>query len=66
MNERHTFDSVHPQSTSHLIMKRSIPVVPVLIGPQIPRHEREETHERYCRALLTLFVPWRSVQDLRA
>ncbi|CAF1235501.1 unnamed protein product [Rotaria sp. Silwood1] len=58
MNERHTFDSVHPQSTSHLIIKRSIPVVPVLTGPQIPRREREETHERYCRALLTLFMPW--------
>ncbi|CAF1447824.1 unnamed protein product, partial [Rotaria sp. Silwood1] len=66
MNERHTFDSVHPQSTSHLIIKRSIPVVPVLIGPQIPRREREETHERYCRALLTLFMPWRSVQNLCA
>ncbi|CAF1385286.1 unnamed protein product, partial [Rotaria sp. Silwood1] len=66
MNERHTFDSVHPQSTSHLIIKRSIPVVPVLTGPQIPRREREETHERYCRALLTLFMPWRSVQNLCA
>ncbi|CAF2905994.1 unnamed protein product [Rotaria sp. Silwood2] len=66
MNERHTFDSAHPQSTSHLIIKRSIPVAPVLIGPQIPRREREETHERYCRALLTLFVPWRSVQNLCA
>ncbi|CAF4978930.1 unnamed protein product [Rotaria sp. Silwood1] len=64
MNERHTFHSAHPQSTSHLIIKRSTPVVPVLIGPQIPRREREDTHERYCRALLTLFVPWRSVQDL--
>ncbi|CAF4529264.1 unnamed protein product [Rotaria sp. Silwood2] len=60
MNERHTFDNIHPQSTSHLIIKRSIPVVPVLIGPQIAHREREETHERYCRALLTLFVPWRS------
>lgn len=64
MNERHTFDSAHPQSMSHLIIRRSIPVVPVLIGPQIPRREREETYERYCRALLTLFVPWRSIQDL--
>ncbi|CAF4388492.1 unnamed protein product [Rotaria sp. Silwood2] len=64
MNGRHTFHSAHPQSTSHLIIKRSTPVVPVLIGPQIPRREREDTHERYCRALLTLFVPWRSVQDL--
>ncbi|CAF4696997.1 unnamed protein product [Rotaria socialis] len=39
-------------------------IVPVLVGPQIPRKEREETRERYSRALLTLFVPWRSVHDL--
>lgn len=64
MNERHTFHRMHPQSSSHIIIKRSTPAVPVLLGPQIPRHDREETRERYCRALLTLFVPWRSVQDL--
>jgi hypothetical protein len=64
MNERHTFESAHPQSSSHLLIKRNTPVVPVLLGPQIPRRDREDTHERYCRALLTLFVPWRSVNDL--
>ena len=64
MNERHTFESAHPQSLSHLIIKRSTPVIPVLLGPQIPRREREETCERYSRALLTLFVPWRTVHDL--
>lgn len=66
MNERHTFESIHPQSSSHIIVKRATPVVPVLIGPQIPRSEREETRERYCRALLTLFVPWPSVHNLCA
>ena len=66
MNERHTFQSSHPQSSSHLIIKRSTPVIPVLLGPQIPRREREETRERYSRALLTLFVPWRTVHDLCA
>ncbi|CAF4921564.1 unnamed protein product, partial [Rotaria sp. Silwood1] len=60
MNERHTFASAHPQSSSHIIIKRSTSVVPVLLGPQIPRREREETYERYCRTLLTLFVPWRN------
>ncbi|CAF1357094.1 unnamed protein product, partial [Adineta steineri] len=64
MNERHTFASAHPQSSSHIIIKHTTPVVPVLLGPQIPRREREETSERYSRAILTLFVPWRSVQDL--
>ena len=37
MNERHTFESAHPQSSSHIIIKRTTPVVPVLLGPQIPR-----------------------------
>lgn len=64
MNERYTFESAHPQSSSHIIIKHTNPVVPVLVGPQIPRQEREETRERYSRALLTLFVPWRSVDDL--
>ncbi|CAF4153602.1 unnamed protein product [Rotaria sp. Silwood2] len=66
MNERHTFESVYPQSSSHIIIKHTTPVVPVLLGPQILRREREETRQRYCRALLTLFVPWRSVHDLCA
>ncbi|CAF4546951.1 unnamed protein product, partial [Rotaria magnacalcarata] len=61
MNERHTFASLHPQSSSHTLIKHTNPVVPVLLGPQIPRREREDTRERYCRALLTLFVPWRSL-----
>ncbi|CAM4822210.1 unnamed protein product [Rotaria magnacalcarata] len=66
MNERHTFANLHPQSSSHILIKRANPVVPVLLGPQIPRREREDTRERYCRVLLTLFVPWRSVNDLCA
>lgn len=39
-------------------------VIPVLIGPQIPRKDREETMEKYCRAILTLFVPWSTCTDL--
>ena len=45
-------------------MKYSEPHVPVLYGPQIPRQDRDDTRERYCRALLTLFVLWRTVTDL--
>jgi hypothetical protein len=36
----------------------------VFIGPQIPRKDREETQERYRRAIATLFIRWRSVKDL--
>ncbi|CAF2108235.1 unnamed protein product [Rotaria magnacalcarata] len=40
------------------------PIVPVLLGPPVPRRDREDTRERYCRSILTLFFPWRSIQDL--
>ncbi|CAF3292858.1 unnamed protein product [Rotaria sp. Silwood2] len=66
MNERHTIESVHPQSSSHIIIKHTTPVVLVLFDSQILCREQEETRQRYCLALLTLFVPWRSVHDLYA
>jgi hypothetical protein len=46
------------------MMEYSQPHVPILYGPQIPRRDRDDTRERYNRALLTLFVPWRAVADL--
>ena len=64
LQERHTFMAEHPQEKSHGIIKRTAPIIPVLIGPQIPRQDREETQERYNRAIATLFIPWRSVRDL--
>ena len=64
LQERYTFTSEHPQAKSHGIIKRTEPVFPVLVGPQIPRQDREETRERYSRAIATLFIPWRSVRDL--
>ena len=64
VSKRYTFQKEHPQATTYLIMEHSDPQVPVLFGPQIPRKDREDTRERYCRALLTLFVPWRTVRDL--
>ncbi|CAF1559154.1 unnamed protein product, partial [Adineta ricciae] len=64
--ERYTFMREHPQAISHGIIKRLNPVTPVLLGPQIPRRDREETQERYSRAIATLFIPWRSAKDLCA
>lgn len=63
-NERYRFQKEHPQAGTYLMMKYSEPHVPVLYGPQIPRRDRDDTRERYSRALLTLFVPWRTVSDL--
>jgi hypothetical protein len=64
VSERETFQDGHPQSSSHINIKRKKPVVPVLIGPPIPRKDREDTRERYCRSILILFFPWRSFQDV--
>ena len=36
----------------------------MIIGPQIPRAARTDTRERYCRAILTLFRPWRNINHL--
>ncbi|CAF4737429.1 unnamed protein product, partial [Rotaria sp. Silwood2] len=38
--------------------------VPVIYGLQISRRDRDDTRERYCRAILTLFVLWHTVTDL--
>ena len=62
--ERECFQTGHPQASSHMNMKRTSPVVPVLLGPPIPRQDREETQARFGRSILTLFVPWRSVFDI--
>ncbi|CAF3851983.1 unnamed protein product [Rotaria sp. Silwood1] len=54
-NERFPFQKQHPQASTHLMMKYSESHVPILYGLQIPRRERDDTRERYTRALLTLF-----------
>ena len=40
-------------------------VVPVPIGPALPRRDVVESRARYCRLILILFKPWRTVHDLR-
>ena len=55
LNDRWLFRTDHPQYCSHMLIRRSFAVVPVLVGPAIPRHDREDTAERYARAILTLF-----------
>ena len=63
-NKHHPFQKQHPQASTHLLIEHSQSSVPVLYGPQIPRRDRNDTQERYSRAILTLFVPWRTVSDL--
>lgn len=63
-NDRFLFKSDYTLYESHCLVKRSVPFVPVLHGPQIPRRGREDTKERYARAILALFAPWRTPTDL--
>ena len=39
-------------------------VVPVPIGPSIPRRDRKELKDKYCRLMLILFKPWCHAKDL--
>ena len=64
LNDRWLFRADHPQYSTHILIRRSFAVVPVLVGPAIPRHDREDTAERYARAILTLFHPWTTVFDI--
>lgn len=64
VSDRQIFQAGHPQASSHINIKRMKPVVPVLLGPPVPRRDRDDTRERYCRSILTLFLPWCSVKDL--
>ena len=64
LNDRWLFRADHPQFSTHILIRRSFAVVPVLVGPAIPRQDREDTAERYARAILTLFHPWTSVVNI--
>ena len=64
--DRGTFLPTHPDFTTHLVRHRVIWVIPVLLGPRIPRHDgNDEERELWSRIILTLFVPWRSPADLK-
>jgi hypothetical protein len=56
----------HSQFDTHLLQLRSIPQVPVLLGPTLPRPDRSQAeYERWCRAMLVIFSPWREPSDLK-
>lgn len=38
--------------------------IPVPVGPALPRRDRPALREKYCRAMLILFKPWRRPGDL--
>ncbi len=64
--ERGSFLPTHPDHQTHLVRKRVIWVVPVILGSHIARNDRsEEERESWARTVLILFVPWQTPADLK-
>ncbi len=64
--ERGTFLPEHPDYQTHLVRKRVIWVVPVILGSRIARSDRsDEERESWARTVLILFVPWRTPAELK-
>jgi hypothetical protein len=61
------FQSDHLEATSHIlkVIHPDCRRIPVPIGPSIPRRDKENIRDRYCRLMLILFKPWRHANDLR-
>lgn len=57
----------HFESKTHVlrVLPSARKSIPVPIGPGLPRRDRPETYERYCRVMLILFRPWRRPTDLK-
>ncbi|GAA6028560.1 hypothetical protein JCM8097_007282 [Rhodosporidiobolus ruineniae] len=57
----------HPRHRTHVALERETAAVPVILGPSIPRrhHESAAVRNQYGRSILTLFKPWRTLDDLR-
>ena len=58
----------HMQSHKKSQRLRSDPstyLIPVPIGPALPRRDPGPLHAKYCRLMLILFKPWRVAGDLR-
>ena len=63
---RASFSPRHPQRETHLVRKRTMWVVPVLLGDRLPRPDRsDEEREQWARTVLTLFKPWRHPSELK-
>jgi hypothetical protein len=62
---KYQFLSGHKESDRKHVRLRKQEVIPVPIGPAMPRRDQAEGLTRYCRLMLLLFKPWRIVSDLR-
>ncbi|KZT55184.1 hypothetical protein CALCODRAFT_406669, partial [Calocera cornea HHB12733] len=62
---RGAFRDAHPQHSTHQLRLSNAAHVPVILGPTLPRGDRGlEERSLWCRAMLILFKPWRTFNDL--
>ena len=61
------FSPLHPEHVSHYqkVQLHSRRLVPVPLGPSIPRCDRDNTKEKHARLMLILLKPWNVVTDLK-
>ncbi|KAJ6517155.1 hypothetical protein DFH09DRAFT_940463, partial [Mycena vulgaris] len=65
-NIRGDYLHAHRHEKTHKARLRSSPVVPVLLGSTLPRPDRSDAeYARWCRCMLILFKPWRTMPDLK-
>ncbi|KAG1797047.1 uncharacterized protein HD556DRAFT_1306744 [Suillus plorans] len=63
---RAKFLAQHSQFDTHILRLRKKKVIPVLLGNALPHPDRsEEEYEKYCRAMMLLFKPWRDLGMLK-
>ena len=56
----------HPQHDTHMVRKRTIWVIPVVLGNRMPRPDRDEDERLlWARTVLILFHPWRHPSHLK-
>lgn len=67
LEARGDFKREHPQYNTHMIRRRTLWVIPVVLGDRIPRNDRsDEERDRWARTMLILFIPWRHPKDVKA
>ena len=63
---RGIFPPDHPQHETHMVRKRTVWVIPVVLGNKMPRPDRnDEERQLWARTVLALFQPWRTPADLK-
>jgi len=60
------FDRNHPDYNTHIQQLRhpNNRPVPTPVGPSLPRRDKIDCHEQYCRLMLVLLKPWNKPEDL--